>query len=167
MPSEKPALLSDEQVVSFIIKGYLLIRPDFRRGLNELVCEQLAVEGGSSTVDFASDPDHTAVFRRAPSLREVFEHPQVDGAIVSLLGEGYETYERFVHAIKPGQGNPYWHVDDVNLRHHLPRRIQVFYYPHDVSPNMGATLLVPGTHFRRNVMWIVEHLDPSRDVVAE
>ena len=146
--SDRPLLFTDEEIVSFIIRGYLLLHPDFRPDLNELVCEQLDREGTSSVVNFANDADQTAILRRAPALQEVFEHPRVHGAIVSLLGNPYTVYERFCHAIKPGQGRAYWHVDDVPVRHHLVRRIQLFYYPQTVTVDMAPTLLVPGTHFR-------------------
>ncbi len=140
-------LLDDEQVLSFIIRGYILLEPTLRPGLNELVCKQLT-ENGDVDVDLQSDPHHQALLRKCPALNEVFAHPLVEGAFVSLLGSPYDNFGRFCHTIGPGGGGSYWHQDDVNVRHHQARRLTIMYYPQDVTADMGPTVIVPGTHFR-------------------
>ena len=145
--SKSLTLLDDDQVISFIIQGYLLLEPEYSPGLNETVCEQLNATGGAP-VNLRDDPHGQALLRQAPALHDIFGHPEVEGAAISLLGNGYEVYERYNHMLKPGWGGMGWHQDDVNIRHHQVRRLMFLYYPQDVTPDMGPTFIVPGTHFR-------------------
>jgi hypothetical protein len=147
-PTPPLALLTDEQVWDFICRGYLLLEPPFRSDLNEDVCRQMNASGGAP-VNLKDDPFGEALLRQAPALNEVFAHPMVEGAIVSLVGPGYQVYERYPHTLRPGQGGfPHWHQDDVNMRSHQVRRLMVLYYPQGVTPDMGPTVIVPGTHLR-------------------
>ncbi len=139
-------LLDDDQILTFIIQGYLLIKPDLRPGLNQEVCRQLEADG-TVDVDLESDPHHQALLAKVPALHDVFAHPTVEGAFVSLLGDPYRTWGRHCHAIAPNSGGG-WHQDDVNTRHHQVRQLTIMYYPHDVTADMGPTIIVPGTHHR-------------------
>jgi hypothetical protein len=140
-------LLDDDQVISFIVQGYILLQPEYSAGLNETVCKQLNETGGAP-VNLRDDPHGQALLRQAPALNDIFGHPEVEGAAISLVGEGYEVFERYNHMLKPGGGGMGWHQDDVNIRHHQTRRLMFLYYPQDVTPDMGPTFIVPGTHFR-------------------
>lgn len=142
----KEHLLTDDQVASFLIDGYICITPDFRPGLNAEVCAQFD-KNGLVPVDLDNDPYGKAIFDKAPGLREVFEHPSVVGAFDSLLGQRRFDFGWYCHATPPGGGWVGWHQDDVNIRHHQVRRLTVMYYPQDVTPDMGPTYVVPSTHF--------------------
>jgi hypothetical protein len=139
-------LLTDDQVITFIIQGYLLIQPDLRPGLNADICRQFD-QNGLVPVDLDNDPYGEQIFEKAPGLREVFAHPTVEGALVSLLGEKRLDYHWFCHKIPPGGGGVGWHQDDINIRHHQVRRLTIMYYPQDVTPDMAPTYIVPSTHF--------------------
>jgi len=139
-------LLTDDQMIDFIIRGYILIAPPFRAGLNEEVCDQFD-RNGTPQVDFENDPYFERMLDVAPALREVFEHPIVEGAFTSLLGKSRRNFGWYNHALKPGMGGAQWHQDDINIRHHQVRRLTVMYYPQDVTPDMGPTFVVPSTHF--------------------
>jgi len=138
-------LLTDDQVITFIIQGYILIQPAFRPGLNEEVCAQFD-KNGTPHIDLEKDPYAEATLERAPAVREVFDHPDVVGAFHSLLGPS-RHFGWFCHATPPGGGGVFWHQDDVNIRHHQVRRLTVMYYPQTVTPDMGPTYAVPDTHF--------------------
>src|SRR5436309_2260898 len=73
---EKRHLLTDEQVITFLIQGYLLIEPDCRPGLHEEVCRQFD-KNGTVVVELDNDPYGDKIFDKAPGLREVFDHPIV------------------------------------------------------------------------------------------
>ena len=139
-------LLTDEQMIDFIINGFILIKPDFREGLNEEICRHFDANGLPG-VDFENDPYFEKIFDKAPSLHEVFDHPVVEGAFTSLLGAKRKNFGWFCHALGPNQGGAFWHQDDVNIHHHQVRRLTVMYYPQDVTPDMGPTYAIPGTHF--------------------
>jgi hypothetical protein len=143
---DKQYLLTDEQVISFITQGYLLIQPELRPGLNEEVCRGFD-ENGMAPVDFENDPYFERLVEDAPAVKEAFEHPAIEGALVSLLGEKRQNFGWYCHGTRPGGGGVGWHQDDVNVRHHQVRRLMVLYYPQDVTPDMGPTYVVPSTHF--------------------
>ncbi|HYF52498.1 MAG TPA: phytanoyl-CoA dioxygenase family protein [Planctomycetota bacterium] len=143
-------LLNDEQMATFVIHGYLMLKPGFRRGLNQEVLRQLEQNlsmPDQPPIDLENDPAHTVILEKAPALREVLAHPQVDGALESLVGKPYELFVHYCHALPPGHGGFWWHQDDCNVRHNSVRRVMMMYYPHDVSIDMGPTILMPGTHF--------------------
>src|SRR5687768_13459010 len=72
-------LLDDDQVISFIVQGYILLQPEYSPGLNETVCRQLNETGGAP-VNLRDDPHGQALLRQAPALNDVFTHPEVEGA---------------------------------------------------------------------------------------
>lgn len=143
---DKKHLLTDDQVISFILNGYILITPDLRVGLNEEVCAQFD-KNGTPNIDLEKDPYAEATLDRAPAVREVFDHPTVRGAMVSLIGETFRNFGWFCHATPPGGGGVFWHQDDINIRHHQVRRLTIMYYPQTVTPDMGPTYALPATHF--------------------
>lgn len=137
----KDFLLTDAQVMRFVNHGYHLVEPDLPLGLNERIyeaCSQLEQNPGNGIYD------------AVPELREVYEHPMVRGALVSLLGEDMQmNAHRHLHTTPANhlhsQG---WHQDGTNVRHHQIRTVLGMYYPQDVTPENGPTVVLPGSHFR-------------------
>lgn len=140
-----PELLTDAQMIDFIIKGYILVRPRVEAALHERVCREFDRNGGIP-VDLQNDPLGLKLLDKSPSLREVFSDPVIHGTTLSLLGEKYFVFGRYCHANGPGVGGVLWHQDDVNVRHYQIRRLMFLYYPQDVTLEMGPTWVVPGTH---------------------
>lgn len=133
-------LLDDEQVINFIIRGYHLVEPDLPEGLNEAICAEL---------DALEDNPGDGILDAVPRLHDVYGHPAVRGALVSLLGADYQMHSHRHWHKRPGPcGYLYWHQDGTNQRHHETRTVLAMYYPHDVTPELGPTIIVPGTHFR-------------------
>lgn len=136
----KENLLTDDQVATFIANGYHLVEPDFPDGFNESVCEAL---------DNLESHLGNGILDAAPILNEVYEHPAVRGALMSILGEDYSMNgHRNLHTNAPGSNSQGWHQDGTNVRHHQVRTVLAMYYPHDVPPEMGPTVIMPGTHLR-------------------
>lgn len=139
-PLSAPVLLTDDQVMMFITRGYHIVEPDFPEGFNEAVCEQikgLSNNPGNGILDAVS------------LLGDVYAHPAVRGALISLLGEDYRMNgHRHLHTNPPGSRSQGWHQDGTNVRHHQVWTVLGMYYPHDVPGEMGPTVVMPGTHFR-------------------
>jgi hypothetical protein len=132
--------LTDDEVISFIIRGYHVVEPDFPGGFNEAIYEEL---------EQLDENPGDAILQRVPKLQQVYDHPRVRGALVSLLGEDFQMNgHRHCHKNTPGTRSQSWHQDGVNQRHHQVRTVLAMYYPQDVTPDMGPTVLLPGTHFR-------------------
>jgi hypothetical protein len=133
-------LLTDVEVARFIVNGYHLVEPDLPDGLNEGIARKLD--------DLASNPGD-AITEAVPELWQVLDHPAVKGVLVSLLGPDYEVQShRHWHCKLPGSGYMHWHQDSTNNRDIRLDRFLGLYYPRDVTPDMGPTIIVPGTQFR-------------------
>ncbi len=164
-----PVLLSDEDVRRFIVDGYLLLQtdqtPEFHRRIDERlreVTEHEAWHGNN-------------IVARIPTLHEVIRSPTVHGALISLLGSDYLCHpHRAVHMSTPiedgdlqledaadgppmGKGSTAgsgWHQDAqsplARARHHQPRFLIGFYFPHDTPRLMGPTRLQAGSYWWPN-----------------
>ncbi|SVC86223.1 uncharacterized protein METZ01_LOCUS339077, partial [marine metagenome] len=86
--------MSDDQVLKFIAHGYHLVEPEFSEGFNESVCAQIERVGGNTG---------NGILDAVPMLGEVFDHPEVRGTLISLLGEDYVMNgHRHLHSNGPG-----------------------------------------------------------------
>ena len=133
-------LLSDEQVVEFVITGYHLVELDLPAGLNETICAGL---------DALTTNPLDEIITAVPQLKDVLHHRKLVGACASLLGHDYKvSAHRHWHCKPPHSRYMHWHQDGRNTRHTTVKKCLALYYPHDVTPDMGPTMVVPGTHFR-------------------
>ena len=158
-------LLNDQQVQEFIEEGWLRLQADVDPSLHEHIDERLR---------YATEREYAMgnnIVARIPAIWQVLRAPTIHGALVSLLGNGYYVHpHRAVHTSTPledsgasvalsddaprmGAGSmagSSWHQDAqsplARARHHLPRYLIGFYYPHDTPPAMGPTRWQPGTH---------------------
>ena len=143
-------LLDDRALAEFISHGYTLIQTDQPPAFHQDVCLQLdkiyAEEG---------NPGNN-ILPRLPQVGQVFASAPVRGALTSLLGAGYSMHpHRYCHLNRPGTEGQGWHKDDYvfdqNVRHHRFRWVMAFYYPQDVTPDMGATGIMPGRQFHLSI----------------
>ena len=147
---DKTYLLNEEEIRDFIINGYIQIQADFPTNLHEGIYQQieevLAKEG---------NPGNN-LLPRIPEIQGVFEHPKVCGALTSLLGQDYLMHpHRYCHLNSPGSDGQTWHKDDYvfdqQVRHHRFRWVMAFYYPQDVTEDMGPTGVLPGKQYYNTV----------------
>ena len=137
---DKTLLLTDMEMVGFLVNGYHQLELDLPGGLNERVAGQL---------DGLDYNPGDAIAEVVPELWQVIEHPAVKGALLSLLGEDYEVMgHRHWHCKQPHTGHMSWHQDSTNNRNTRIDRLLGLYYPTDITPEMGPTIIVPGTQFR-------------------
>ena len=137
---DKALLLTDMEMAGFIVNGYHTLELDLPGGLNERIAGRL---------DGLTSNPGDAITDVVPELWQVIEHPGVRGVLVSLLGEDYEVQgHRHWHCKQPGAGHMSWHQDSTNNRETRIDRLLGLYYPTDITPEMGPTIIVPGTQFR-------------------
>lgn len=137
---DKSLLLTDLEMAGFIVNGYHLLELDLPEGLNERIAGQL------NELDY--NPGD-AIAEVVPELWQVIEHPAVKGALVSLLGDDFEVMgHRHWHCKQPHTGHMSWHQDSTNNRDTRIDRLLGLFYPTDITPEMGPTVIVPGTQFR-------------------
>ena len=147
---DKAYLLNPEEIRNFIVNGYIQIQADFPTDLHGHIYQQieevLANEG---------NPGNN-LLPRIPDIQRIFEHPKVCGALTSLLGPDYLMHpHRYCHLNSPGSDGQTWHKDDYifdqKVRHHRFRWVMAFYYPQDVTEDMGPTGVLPGKQYYNTV----------------
>lgn len=91
------------------------------------------------------------------AVARMLELPVVAGAIRSLVGDDPTFDHHFLHVTFPPAYHEAGGGENVSQHTHQdstidPRRafdLQIMYYPHDVTREMGGTRFVPGTHLRK------------------
>lgn len=150
MPAGNPHLLRDDHIRRFITEGFVQVNAglpaEFHRDLFRKIETVLEEEG---------NPGNN-ILPRIPEIRRVFDQPAVRGALTSLLGPGYLMHpHRYCHLNKPGSSGQQWHKDDYifdhNVRHARCRWVMAFYYPQDVSEDMGPTGILPGKQHHNGI----------------
>ena len=153
-----PHLLSDEEVRQFIVDGCLSLTPDVEPGLHTSIEERLR---------FATEhefPMGNNIVSRVPDLWKIIRSPRIHGALVSLLGPNYYVHpHRAIHTSRPVEGQDVNYSADFNAppmgkgstagsgchqdaqsplsraRHHTPKYLIGFYFPHSTPEKMGPT----------------------------
>ena len=144
--ADKPYQFSDEDMRHFIVNGYVTVKPDFPRSVHERIYQQ-------TKAIFESDGNPgNNLLPRIPEIQEVFDHPLVDGALSSLLGQDYIMHShRHPHHNVPGSDSQTFHKDSYwgyqKVRHHCPHWVLAFYYPQDVIREIGPSAVLPGTQY--------------------
>ena len=158
-------LLNDHQVSQFITDGMITLQPDVDPELHQTIEEKLR---------FATEHEFPAgnnILSRVPEMWEVLRSPNVRGALTGLLGPNYYVHpHRAIHTSKPvedkslvferdhngppmGKGSMAgsgWHQDAQSplsrARHHTPKYLIGFYFPHDTPEVMGPTRVQAGSY---------------------
>lgn len=88
-----------------------------------------------------------AAYQTDSPVSDVLLVPEVAGAIASLVGEHAVVDHHFMHITFPGGVAQHNHQDStIDTRQAFD--IQLFYFPHEVTLDMGGTRYIPGTHLR-------------------
>ena len=139
-------LLNDSQMQQFIVNGYVTVKADFPRPFHQSVFAQ------AQRIFSAQGNPGNGILPAIPQLADLFSHPAVTGALTSILGPGYAMHpHRHCHLTPPQQPAQRHHQDsyedDQNVRHHRTRWAMAFYYPQDVTPEMGPTSVLPASQY--------------------
>jgi len=147
---DEQTLLTDQAIQEFIVNGYTIVQADypsdFHEGIRLKLDQMFETEGNLGN----------NVLPRIPEIGRVFDHPNVKGALTSLLGEDYVLNpHRHAHANPAGSKGQSWHKDcyvyDRNLRHPRFDWVLAFYYPQDTMEDMGPSAIIPGTQFDKTI----------------
>ncbi len=138
--------LTDQQMRDFIINGYVVVRTDYPPSFHEKVFQHLE-EMFEHTGNLGNN-----VLPLIPEIQQVFDHPVVDGAMQGVLGSTYVMHpHRYCHYNPVGSDGQGFHKDsyegDEQIRRHKCRWTMGFYYPQDVTADMGPTAVLPGSHY--------------------
>ena len=138
--------LTDEEMRDFIVNGYVKVKPDFPPSFHENICQQL------DTMFEETGNLGNNLLPAIPEIQEVFDHPVTHGAMQGVLGSDYVMHpHRYCHFNQQGSEGQNFHKDsyagDEQIRRHRCRWTMAFYYPQDVTEDMGATAVLPGSQY--------------------
>ena len=141
-----PILLTDAQVQAYLTNGYITVQtahpPVLHQNIHRQIETLFATEGNPGN----------DILPKVPDLYQILQDPAIDGALQSLLGPSYLIHpHRHCHHNPSGSQGQGMHQDsyenDQNVRHHRTRWTMAFYYPQDVSLDMGPTAILPATQY--------------------
>ena len=141
-------LLNSVQMANFVADGFLRFDELVPAHLNAAALAEMASDAIERP---APGPDATLdkAWPRNDGIRAVFSLPQIRGVIHSLVGANPHYDHHAIHIVEPERSiAQVWHADNIlDLR--LNFDIQFFYFPHDTPRQMGGTMILPGSHYRR------------------
>ncbi len=142
---DKKYLLNSKQMARFVADGMLRFDALIPDDIN-----QAAIEEFTSNTPLGARtgrPLHEC-FAESKGVGRLLAMPEVQGAIQSLVGQFPRYDHHAVHIVGPRNPNAQaWHADAIiDLRTHFD--IQFYYFPHDVTADMGGTKILPGSHLR-------------------
>ncbi len=150
---DKQYLLSDDVMRDFIVNGYVVVKPALPPDFHKSVFQQTL-----GIIEKEGNLGNNNLLPKVPMLQQVFDDPAVHGALTSILGQNYiMNQHRACHYHPPGSKAQDWHKDyplGGNVRYHRTRLAMAFYYPQDVTEDMGPTAIQPATQY---------YMTPSED----
>jgi hypothetical protein len=167
-------LLTSEQMASFAARGFLRfdaavpppINAQFLQEAGEVAEPAEGVKlrraygealAANQLPEIAAGTPLCEAYPVASAARRLLDLPLVQGALRSLLGEAPIFDHHFLHVTFPPRYHAAGGGESVSQHTHQdstidPRRafdVQLMYFPHAVSRDMGGTRFVPGTHLRK------------------
>ena len=143
---DKQYLLNSHQMAEFVARGVLQFDEIVPDELNKAVLAEIDGDG------IKSQPAGTPLSECYPepsSIGRVLRMPEILGVIQSLVGPGPDFDHQAVHVRQPNDERAQSLHGDAIIDTRMHFDIQLMYFPHDVPLEMGGTLLLPGSQFRR------------------
>lgn len=141
-----PGLLTSVRMAHFVAHGFLRLDAVVPDDMNTEAMEVLraGIPRAPRGVPIGD------AFAEGSFPRRLLELPEVAGAIHSLVGPEptYDFSTVIVRSPRQGRAQPL-HSDLILDTRTDAFDITLMYYPQEVGLDMGGTLLVPGSHFRR------------------
>ena len=172
--TQAPPLLSDEQMARFVARGFLRFDAAVPAEINQLFLAEAgqapeaepggklraaygALLAGNAIPEIAPGAPLSKAYPKGGAIARLLDLPLVRGAIQSLLGDDPVFDHHFLHVTFPpryheagGGENVSQHThQDSTIDPRLAFDVQIMYYPHAVTRDMGGTRFIPGTHLRK------------------
>lgn len=143
---EKKDLLNTRQVAEFVARGFLRFDELVPTEINQAVMGE--IDAGTIQAAPAGTP-LSQCYPEPSAIGQMLRMPEIQGIIHSLVGPDPLFDHHAIHVRQPNEGKAQgMHGDSIiDTRMHFD--IQLMYFPHDVPLEMGGTLLVPGSQYRR------------------
>ena len=142
----KKHLLNSKQMASFVARGFLRFDELVPPAINDAVMAE--IDAGSIKAAPAGTP-LSQCYPEPSALGHMLRMPEIQGIIQSLVGPDPLFDHHAIHVRQANEGQAQgMHGDSIiDTRMHFD--VQLMYFPHDVPLEMGGTLVVPGSQYRR------------------
>lgn len=166
-------LLNSVKMAQFAARGFLMLESVVPESINQRFLSDIGhvpedevasplehygkvMSSSAIPVVPAGVPLHDA-YPAGSALSEILAVPEVAGAIQSLVGKAPVFDHHFLHITFPPSFYTKEDAEQVSQHTHQdstidPRQafdLQIMYFPHDVTREMGGTRFIPGSHLRR------------------
>lgn len=143
---DKQYLLNSKQMASFVARGFLRFDELVPPAVNDAIMAE--IDAGSIKAAAAGTP-LSQCYPEPSAIGQMLRMPEVQGIIQSLVGPDPLFDHHAVHVRQANEGQAQgMHGDSIiDTRMHFD--VQLMYFPHDVPLEMGGTLIVPGSQYRR------------------
>ncbi len=143
---DKKHLLNSNQMASFVARGFLRFDELVPSAINDAVMAE--IDAGTIKAAPAGTP-LSQCYPEPSALGHMLRMPEIQGIIQSLVGPDPLFDHHAVHVRQANEGQAQgMHGDSIiDTRMHFD--VQLMYFPHDVPLEMGGTLVVPGSQYRR------------------
>ena len=141
---DKQHLLNSKQMAQFVADGLLRFDELVPDELNRAACAEM--EAGFLRGKAGVPMDE---LWQDLAIGQVIRLPAIQGMIDSLVGSGPLYDHHAVHTVNANhEHGQIWHADAIiDTRMHFD--VQFFYFAHDTPREMGGTMFLPGSQYRR------------------
>ena len=141
---DKKYLLNSKQMAQFTADGLLRFDELVPDELNRAACAEM--EEGIIRGKAGEPLDE---MWQDLAIGQVIRLPEIQGMIESLVGPGSLYDHHAVHTVNANhEHGQIWHADAIiDTRLHFD--VQFFYFAHDTPREMGGTMFLPGSQYRR------------------
>ena len=141
---DKQHLLNSKHMAKFVADGFLRFDELVPEELNRAACAEMEAGGIRGKAGEPLDE-----MWRDAAIGQVVRLPAIRGIIESLVGPGPLYDHHAVHTVNANhEHGQIWHADAIiDTRLHFD--VQFFYFAHDTPREMGGTMFLPGSQFRR------------------
>ena len=143
---DKKYLLTTAQMAEFVARGFLRFDELVPEAINRDV--MAAFDAGGIDAAPAGTPLSHCYPQPSP-IGAMLRIPKIQCIIHSLVGPDPLFDHHAIHVRQPNEGKAQGMHGDSIIDTRLHFDIQLMYFPHDVPLEMGGTLLVPGSQYRR------------------
>jgi Phytanoyl-CoA dioxygenase (PhyH) len=138
-------LLSSRQMAEFVARGFLRFDEVIDADTNARIMDE--IDRGAIQAEACGTP--LSKCYAGTAVGEMLRRPDVAGIIASLVGPDPLFDHQAVHVRMPNEGMAQGMHGDSIIDTRMAFDIQLMYFPHDTPLEMGGTLVLPGSHFRR------------------
>jgi hypothetical protein len=145
---DKKYLLTSVQMANFVADGLIRFNELIPQEINEEVMRELDEKTLSRGYMRQGQPLEET-WTDSQGIGAMIRLPPVQGIIQSLVGPDPLYDHHAAHQVPAGHvDGQVWHADAIiDTRMHFD--IQLFYFPHDTPREMGGTMFLPGSQYRR------------------